>query len=659
VVSIGPIGGNGAFDVATRLSRSPDGSQRFFETAEALVAEDQDQATDVYMTDGTTLTLISTIAGGGNGNFGAGSAGSSLGGTRVFFETAEALVPEDVNFTTDVYERAGGQTTLITAGPPGAKCFSGFSPVLCPAHMDGASMDGTHVFFNTGLRIAATDNANNRDIYERFGGATRQVNTGTMSDPRINEDPRFLGASADGGRAFFLTRERLLGEDDDQDRCFTDFGSIPRPCLDIYERVGDETRLVSTRAAAGTAAHADAVWGFFATSQDGHHVFFTTAERLVPEDTDAFWDIYERAGGETRLVSTGPTDSNGPNHASLGLPFNSAVSDDGSRAFFTTAEPLVAEDRDHSSDAYMRSGGTTTLISTGPSDRGADESSGFSAASPDGEHVFFTSAARLTSEDTDNLRDMYERFRGETRLVSIGPEGGNSSCEGFESPIMCEPVGVGLSSGGTRALFSTFESLVAADTDKQADVYMRFAGETLLLTHGAVGGNGPYFAGGVVSAAGRRVFFTTPERLSARDQDNAVDVYMTIANLPPRCSEVVVDRPTLPDVNHRLRRVTLNGGSEPDGDAFSIEITGVSQDEPVDGTGDGSTSPDAVLSSDPSAVELRGEASGRGDGRVYRIAFTAGDSLGARCSGIVKVSVPRSQRPAVDSAPPSFDSLAP
>jgi hypothetical protein len=45
-------------------------------------------------------------------------------------------------------------------------------------------------------------------------------------------------------------------------------------------------------------------------------------------------------------------------------------------------------------------------------------------------------------------------------------------------------------------------------------------------------------------------------------------------------------------------------------------------------------------------------------GRVYRIEFDATDGNGGSCSGTAKVSVPRTKnKPAVDSAPPSYDSL--
>jgi hypothetical protein len=109
--------------------------------------------------------------------------------------------------------------------------------------------------------------------------------------------------------------------------------------------------------------------------------------------------------------------------------------------------------------------------------------------------------------------------------------------------------------------------------------------------------------------------------------------------------------------NHRLVAVTLDGATDADGDPVTITVDGVTQDEPVEGRGD-STSPDAIDDGD-GQLRVRAERDPRGDGRVYRIAFTADDGHGDSCSGTATVSVPRKKRkPAVDSAPPSYDSLA-
>ena len=71
-------------------------------------------------------------------------------------------------------------------------------------------------------------------------------------------------------------------------------------------------------------------------------------------------------------------------------------------------------------------------------------------------------------------------------------------------------------------------------------------------------------------------------------------------------------------------------------------MTSVHQDEPRTGNGQGAgnTASDASLS--PLAVrsERNGNKKTPGDGRVYHIAFTATDTAGAECTGVVNVCVP-------------------
>ena len=133
-------------------------------------------------------------------------------------------------------------------------------------------------------------------------------------------------------------------------------------------------------------------------------------------------------------------------------------------------------------------------------------------------------------------------------------------------------------------------------------------------------------------------------------------------NTPPDCTPVTPDQRVLWPPNHSLHVITISGATDADGDTVTLTVDGVTQDEPVNGLGDGDTSPDAFLVTGHSdQVELRAERSGTGDGRVYRIAFTGDDGRGGTCTGVVRVAVPKSQNgnAAVDSAPPSYDSLVP
>jgi dipeptidyl aminopeptidase/acylaminoacyl peptidase len=134
--------------------------------------------------------------------------------------------------------------------------------------------------------------------------------------------------------------------------------------------------------------------------------------------------------------------------------------------------------------------------------------------------------------------------------------------------------------------------------------------------------------------------------------------WQPIVNRPPDCSGVAASRPVLTTANHSLVAITLDGATDPDGDSVTLSVDGVTQDEPVVGQGDHS-SPDAVDQGD-GELRVRAERNQHGDGRVYRIAFTASDGRGGSCSGTTTVSVPRKRhKAAVDSAPPSYDSFAP
>ena len=210
-------------------------------------------------------------------------------------------------------------------------------------------------------------------------------------------DASFSDMSADGTRGFFVTEESLVGADTDG-------------AYDVYERAGGDTTLVSTGPAGSTAVFDAFVDG---VSADGSHVFFRTFEPMESADTDMQIDSYERAGGQTTLLSTGPAGGNG----NLFPAFLMDASDDGTRAFFETDESLVSGDTDATRDVYERADGQTTLVSTGPAGGNGNAPALYMSESDDGTRVFFQTAESLVSGDTDATRDLYERADGQTTLV--------------------------------------------------------------------------------------------------------------------------------------------------------------------------------------------------------------------------------------------------
>jgi probable HAF family extracellular repeat protein len=112
---------------------------------------------------------------------------------------------------------------------------------------------------------------------------------------------------------------------------------------------------------------------------------------------------------------------------------------------------------------------------------------------------------------------------------------------------------------------------------------------------------------------------------------------------PPACGMARPDVPMLWPPNHKLVQIQIVGISDPDNHPLSIAVTGVTQDEPVNGLGDGNTSPDAVPQ-ETGMILLRAERAGGGNGRVYRVHFRADDGLGGVCTGSVSVIVPKNMK---------------
>ena len=182
------------------------------------------------------------------------------------------------------------RTELVSVGPGGANVSSVFVDEL------QASDDGTKVFFlsqdaiTSDDRDGLCDRGNGYpypnppppspcyDIYERdlTSKTTSLVSTGPAGGDG-SFDAEFAGMTDDAAHVFFETREQLVPEDTDSG-C-TDFAGEPIPCIDVYERVGGTTRLISQ--GPGDTGQYDAQ--FVHVSADGSRVFFYTREQLSPD----------------------------------------------------------------------------------------------------------------------------------------------------------------------------------------------------------------------------------------------------------------------------------------------------------------------------------------------------------------------------------------
>lgn len=200
----------------------------------------------------------------------------------------------------------------------------------------------------------------------------------------------------------------------------------------------------------------------------------------------------------------------------------------------------------------------------------------------------------------------------------------------------------------------------AGSTDPDLDAlsysWTQIAGPSVALTGGTTAN--PTFTAPSVGAGGTTLTF----RLVVSDgQVSSVADTVNIRILdiidPPVCTLGQPSVASLWPPNHTMVPVTIMGVTDPNNQAITITYTAVTQDEPVNGLGDGDTSPDAAVSGNQ--ILLRAERSGTGNGRVYAVHFTATDDQGASCSGTVKVSVPHSKQDPAGEGPQAFNSFTP
>jgi hypothetical protein len=191
------------------------------------------------------------------------------------------------------------------------------------------------------------------------------------------------------------------------------------------------------------------------------------------------------------------------------------------------------------------------------------------------------------------------------------------------------------------------------DGDPIAYAWRQLSGLPVTLSDAA--GAAPSFVAPVTGPGGATLVFelTVSDGLlgsepAAGEPDERVTVNVVNVNDPPLCSAGRASPALLWPPNHKMVQVGITGLADSNDDRLQIAVIGVTQDEPVNGIGDGDTSPDAVIQGD--TVLLRAERLGGGNGRIYRVDFIAFDDQGGSCASSVDVAVPPSMKPGRVSA---------
>lgn len=299
-----PACGNDSLDNVVFVGSSNDGSKVFFETSEALVETDVDNSNDLYRRAVGDTTLISPGTEDIDANVARESVtfrpAISTDGSKVFFQTTEAL-PGDSDEANDVYEFSAGSVQLVT---PDGCTGSG-----CGVDFDAITPDGSLLAFGTQEKLVAADKDSALDLYlvPTAGGSPELASVGEAACSATCGNNTLFPAvfdriSSDGSELLFGSEEQLSTFDGDGD-------------ADMFARDlgADETELVTPPDDCPDLSGCDA--SFAGSSTDIQRVFFLTPERLDTDvDKDLEVDLYERdrESGVTRLVSRGNGSVIGP-----------------------------------------------------------------------------------------------------------------------------------------------------------------------------------------------------------------------------------------------------------------------------------------------------------------------------------------------------------
>jgi len=149
----------------------------------------------------------------------------------------------------------------------------------------------------------------------------------------------------------------------------------------------------------------------------------------------------------------------------------------------------------------------------------------------------------------------------------------------------------------------------------------------------------------------------TPATIEINGIPTTIGIGQTITiNQSPDCSNAIPSSDSIWPPNHKFVNITISGVTDPDGDTVTITVDAIEQDEPVNGKGDGNTSPDGIIDGD--GGQVRAERSGNGDGRIYEILFNADDGNGGTCNGSVTVGVPHDKKDTAVDSEVRFDSTS-
>jgi Tol biopolymer transport system component len=261
-------------------------------------------------------------------------------------------------------------------------------------------------------------------------------------------------------------------------------------------------------------------------SADGRYVAFASiASNLVPGDANNALDIFvhDRETGQTSRVSVTSNGIQGN-----GNSFAPSISADGRYvAFHSGANNLVLGDTNGAGDVFVhdRQTGETSRVSVASNGTQGNGSSSFSALSADGRYVaFWSGASNLVTGDTNGVSDVFvhDRQTGQTSRVSVATDGTQGNAQSVIPDISAD--------GRFVSFHSEASNLVVDDTNETWDAFVhdRQTGHTSrvsVASDGTQSNAGSWITS--ISGDGRYVtFMSDANNLVADDTNGSRDIFV-------------------------------------------------------------------------------------------------------------------------------------
>jgi hypothetical protein len=384
--------------------------------------------------------------------------GSDHGGCGAALPAGTVEPPVD-----ELFARLNGSRTVAISQPSKADCGKCVLSSPADAEFQGASADGSQVFFTTTQDLLAGATGVGANLYEYdFGGPEGgRVTLVSGGDPAGADVQRVVQVSDDGSHVYFVAQGVLTATPNS----FGQHAEENAQNLYVYERDVTYPAGNVTFIGQGGAGNAQ-------TTPDGRFLVFESAADLTPDqegqpEAGQVFE-YDAQSGSLVRVSRGQNGYNNDGNSSVypatipiqsynpALPVDKftklAVSNDGAYVFFSSEDALASQALSGAANVYEYHSGRVYLISDGhdltriffgnPAVEllGTDES---------GQNVFFRTADSLLSQDTDTQVDFYDaRAEGGFPSPTAEPGCSGDSCQGPLASTQLQSWQPASSSGG-------------------------------------------------------------------------------------------------------------------------------------------------------------------------------------------------------------------